>query len=161
MAEPRITGMPSICARLTATSRAWYRGVVSCLKLLSCSSSITRSPSRRAGQRPPSGTDDNLDLARGNALPVAMPLGVAHVAVQDGNPGKPAAEPADRLRREADLGHQHNRLAAARHHFLDRRQIDLGLAAAGDAMNQERREAARLRSPVRAARASPPARRSG
>ena len=51
VAEPRITGIRSIWARLTATSRALYRGVVSCLKLLSCSSSITSSPSRRAGAK--------------------------------------------------------------------------------------------------------------
>ena len=51
VAEPSRIGIPSICARLTATSRAWYRGVVSCLNVLSCSSSMTISPSRRAGAK--------------------------------------------------------------------------------------------------------------
>ena len=37
--------------RLTATSRALYRGVVSCLKLLSCSSSIDQEPQPAGGAK--------------------------------------------------------------------------------------------------------------
>ena len=44
-------GMSSSRARITATSRAWYRGVLSCLKLFSCSSSMTISPSLRVGAK--------------------------------------------------------------------------------------------------------------
>ena len=88
--------------------------------------------------------DDDLDLARGDALPVPMPFGVAEVAVEDGDPGEPATEPSDRLRRQADLGDQHDRLPSPRHDPLDRRKVDLGLAAAGHSVDQERGEAARL-----------------
>ncbi len=40
------------------------------------------------------------------------------------------------LRRERDLGHQHQHLAAGRKHLLCDAQIDLGLATAGDALQQ-------------------------
>ena len=145
VAEPRITGMPSICARLTATSRTWYRGVVSCLKLLSCSSSMTRSPSRRAGAK----TADRAPTTTWTSPEAMLCQWRCRSAslmwlCKYGDPGKPPAEPADRLRRQADLGYQHDRLPAPRHDFLDRRQVHLGLAAAGDAVDQERGEAARL-----------------
>ena len=45
----------------------------------------------------------------------------------------------NRLRRQADLGHQHQCLRAARQRLFYGAQIDLGLAAAGDAVQQERR----------------------
>ncbi len=56
-------------------------------------------------------------------------------------------EARDELRRQRDLGHQHQRLLAARHDRFDRAQVDLGLAAAGDAVQQERCE--RCRAPRR------------
>ena len=67
-----------------------------------------------------------------------MALGVAQVAVQHGHVVEPRAEPVDRLRREADLRHQHDRLAAEVDHLLDRLDVDLGLAAAGHAVDQQR-----------------------
>ena len=51
VAEPRSTGTRSSWARFTATSRAWYRGTVSCLNVLSCSSSMTIRPSLRVGAK--------------------------------------------------------------------------------------------------------------
>ena len=45
------------------------------------------------------------------------------------------------LRRQGDLGHQHQYLAAAAEHIGDGAQVDLGLAAAGNAFKQVRREA--------------------
>jgi hypothetical protein len=45
------------------------------------------------------------------------------------------------LRREADLGHQEERLAALAQDFGDEVQVDLGLAAAGHAVKQDRAEA--------------------
>jgi hypothetical protein len=41
-----------------------------------------------------------------------MPLGVAQVAVQHGHAVEARAESLAGLRREADLGHQHDRLPA-------------------------------------------------
>ena len=56
--------------------------------------------------------------------------------------GKRVAEARLELRREADLRHQHQRLLPALEHPRDQAQVDLGLAAAGDAVQQERLEAA-------------------
>ena len=52
------------------------------------------------------------------------------------------SEARQRLRGQADLGHQHQRLPAARETGGDGAQVDLGLAAAGDAVEQERAETA-------------------
>ena len=67
---------------------------------------------------------------------------------------EPLAEAAHRLRRQRDLGQQHQRLLAAREARRDRGEIDLGLAAAGHAVEQERREAARARRSRRRPRAA-------
>ena len=53
------------------------------------------------------------------------------------------AEAAQRLRRQRDLGQQDQRLRASRETGGDGGEIDIGLAAAGHAIKQERREAAR------------------
>ena len=53
-------------------------------------------------------------------------------------------ETTGRLRRECDLGHQHEGLLTAREHRFDGAQINLGLATPGDAFEQQR--------PVRAER---------
>ena len=49
-----------------------------------------------------------------------------------------ATEPPDCLRREADFGHQHDRLPAVAHHFANRLNVNLGLPAAGHAVQQKR-----------------------
>jgi hypothetical protein len=51
------------------------------------------------------------------------------------------AETRQRLRGQADLRYQYQRLPAARQAVGDGVQVDLGLAAAGDAIEQERGEA--------------------
>jgi hypothetical protein len=51
------------------------------------------------------------------------------------------AETRQRLRGQADLRDQYQRLPAARQAVGDGVQVDLGLAAAGDAIEQERGEA--------------------
>ena len=83
------------------------------------------------------GADDDLHLARGDAPPMAAALGVAQMAVQHRHLAAAAAKALDRLRRQADFRHQHQRLLALPHHFLDGAQINLRLAAAGDAVQQE------------------------
>ena len=65
-------------------------------------------------------------------------------------------EAARGLRRERDLGHQHEHAAAARQRALGRAQVDLRLARAGHAVAA----ADRLRRPRAASRSRPP-RRSG
>jgi len=58
--------------------------------------------------------------------------------------GKACAHARLELRRQRDLGHQHQRLPAAREDRLDGAQVDLGLAAARDAVQQESLEATRV-----------------
>ena len=62
----------------------------------------------------------------------------AHVAVQQGDLPKSLHESLARLRRQTDLGHQHDRLATIGDDFVDRLHVDFGLAATGDAMQQDR-----------------------
>ena len=47
------------------------------------------------------------------------------------------AEAGDRLRREADLRHEHDRAPALGERPLDGREVDLGLARAGDAVQEQ------------------------
>ena len=67
-----------------------------------------------------------------------MPLGVAQVAVQDRHLAEAKPKPLDRLRRETDLRHQDNRLTPVADHLRDGLKINLGLAAAGHAVDEDR-----------------------
>ena len=80
---------------------------------------------------------DAMDAARA-LQPDVEPLRVRERGVQRG--GGPEALPKARrgLRRQGDFRHQHQRLFAALQDFGDDAQIDLGLAAAGDAVEQVR-----------------------
>ena len=58
--------------------------------------------------------------------------------MQDGKPAREThGEAADGLRRERDLGHQDQRLPAGREYLVEQRQVDLRLAAPGDAVQEE------------------------
>ena len=78
------------------------------------------------------GTDDHLHGSAGDLLPVTMPLGVGEMTVQHGDRREATREPPDRLRREADLGNQHDRLSPVADDLFDRANVDLGLAAPRD-----------------------------
>src|SRR5262249_32617375 len=69
---------------------------------------------------------------------------VAEMAVEDSHLAEPAAEALNRLWRQADLRHEHKGLLALPHDFLDGAQVNLGLAAAGDAIEEKRLKAALL-----------------
>ena len=56
----------------------------------------------------------------------------------DAAPGEASREALDELRREVDLGHENERLPAARQDGLCRAQVDLGFAASRDAVQQDR-----------------------
>jgi len=75
---------------------------------------------------------------------VGVALGVGLVAVQHGHAIEPRPEPRERLRRQADLGHQDDRLAAETDDFPRGLKIDLGLAAAGHAVDENRLVAAAI-----------------
>ena len=47
-----------------------------------------------------------------------------------------AAKASDELRAEPDLRNQHERLAPGLDHLLDERQVDLGLSAPGNAVEE-------------------------
>ena len=67
-----------------------------------------------------------------------VPLDVALMAVKHGDAIEPRAKAADGLRREADLRHEQNRLPAEAHDLLDRPDVNFRLAAARDAVDQNR-----------------------
>src|SRR5262245_17670895 len=73
----------------------------------------------RRGEDGAASADDHLDLPGGNAPPVRAALGVAEVAVQHRHFAKSATEPRDRLRRQADLRNQDQRLLALLDDRLD------------------------------------------
>ena len=92
------------------------------------------------GPRP----DHDGGLAAARRTPGPQPLDVGQRRVQHGEwHGEARRETGNQLRRQRDLRHQHQRLLAALHDGVDRAQVDLGLAAARDAVQQERRVAAR------------------
>ncbi len=84
--------------------------------------------------------DHHRGLAAAGRPPRAQPLRIAERRMQHREWRVEARrEPCHQLRRERDLRHQHQRLFAACHDLGDRTQVHLGLAAAGHAVQQERR----------------------
>ena len=82
--------------------------------------------------------DHHPRLAAGDPLALVAPLGLAQAGVQDRDRVAEArAETTDRLRRERDLGDEHDRPEAALEGRCRRLEIDLGLAAPGRAVEQE------------------------
>jgi hypothetical protein len=96
----------------------------------------------RRGEHGAAGADDDVNVPGADPPPVAAALGVAQVAVQDGYLPAAPAERLDRLRGQADLGDQDQRLLALPDDLLDGAQVELGLAAAGHAIEEERAETA-------------------
>ena len=94
--------------------------------------------------------DADARLAAAQAPPLVVALAGGEGRVEDREAvAEPGPEARHRLRREADLGDEDDRAAAARQRRLDRGQVDLGLARAGDAVQQL---LARARRPRRRAR---------
>ena len=97
---------------------------------------------RREDRRPRADHDARLAAARRAPGPQSLDVGQRRVQHRERH-GEARRETGDQLRRQRDLRHQHERLLAALHDGVDRAQVDLGLAAARDAVQQERRVAAR------------------
>ena len=88
------------------------------------------------------GADHHARFAAPGRGPYACALAVGQARVQRVHGYAQArAEAGQGLRGQADLRHQHQRLAPARQAVGDGLQVDLGLAAAGHAFEQERCEA--------------------
>ncbi len=99
---------------------------------------------RRGGEDRAAGADHHRHGPLGDSLPVPVPLGVAEVAVKDRHCTESLAESFDRLRRETDFRHQHDRLPTEMDHLLNGLDVDLGLAAASHAVDEDRLMAARV-----------------
>ena len=87
--------------------------------------------------------DDDVHFAAPDAVPLVVAFAVGEPAVLDRHARAEARAEHRRDRgRQRDLRHQHQHAAARRAHRLGQAQIDLGLAAAGDAMQQRDAERA-------------------
>ena len=81
--------------------------------------------------------DDDVDPAAGRRLPTLEPLAFRKARVKHADPFAEDALEAPRcLRRERDLGHQHDRAPAPGERSFDRSQIDQGLAASRNALHE-------------------------
>jgi hypothetical protein len=92
---------------------------------------------RREHRRARPERDPGAPRAEPSPLIVALAVGEAAVEHRD-LVAETRAEARRELRRERDLGDQHQRPAPGREHARDRLEIDLGLAGAGDAVEQKR-----------------------
>ena len=116
-----------------------------------------RGEDRRAGP------DADIGLAGAQPPPLVVALPGPQRRVKDRDPvAEPGAEPGDGLRREPDLGNQDDRPPPPLQGRLGGGQVDLGLAGAGDAVQQQLRRGTRFRRPALPRPAPPPsaARRS-
>ena len=109
-------------------------------------------------------SDDHRRLARDDPLALVAPLGLGQPRVEHGDPVAEASlEAPERLRRERDLGDEHDRAPASLERGGARLEIDLGLAAArsprraGDGRRRRRAPRRSARSPSPAARSAAPA----
>ena len=82
-------------------------------------------------------TDHHARFAAFHEIPLIIALPPAHTRVHDRHRiAEATAKSRDRLRREGDLGNEHNGVASASKHALDRLQVHLGFTGAGDAVDQ-------------------------
>src|SRR5207237_1748272 len=89
--------------------------------------------------------DDDVDVAAADALPLIVALAVAEAAVLNGDAvAERRAEERGRRRRERDLRDQHQDAASGIADGSRETNVDLGLAAAGDAVQQRDAELAGL-----------------
>ncbi len=92
----------------------------------------------RGGEDGAASADDDFDFALGDASPVFVAFDVAQMAVQYGDAIEAGAETTDGLRREADFGHEQDGLPSEADDVFDRLDVNFGLAAAGDAVDENR-----------------------
>ena len=84
------------------------------------------------------GSHDDARLAGGDATVLGAPASGAETAVQHGHgAAEPRGEPRRDLRRECDLGNEHDRAATELERVLDQAQIDLGLARPRHAVDED------------------------
>ena len=98
-----------------------------------------RRQRREHGQARP---QHQLRQARRGGQPLGAAFAAPEATVQrrDAHAGRCATCAGEELRRQVDLGNQHQDLAPLREHSRRGRQINVGLAAAGHAVQQKRRK---------------------
>ena len=92
-----------------------------------------------AERREDGGPRADADAGRAGAQPPPLveALALGEAGMEDGHAVAEArGDAADRLRGQADLGNEQDRAAAALERRLDGREVDLGLAGAGDSVKQ-------------------------
>ena len=103
---------------------------------------------RERGEDRGAGADHHPRLPERHRHPGVETLARGKVAVPDDHlgaeVGEPGTKPADRLRRERDFGDEEDGGAAFGHDLADQRHVDLGLAGAGDPVQQVRPEGLRV-----------------
>ena len=93
----------------------------------------------RPARRPPSAVPRRSAPGRAQPHPLVVALAGAQPRVRDGDDVAEALdEAADGLRRQPDLGHEHDRAAVLRQRRLGGAQVDLGLAGSGHAVHEQR-----------------------
>ena len=99
---------------------------------------------RRGREEGRARADDDRALAASHQFPLGVAFGIFEARVEDRDlTGETIGEPGDDLRGQRDLRHQDQRLPPGTHRRPGGAQIDLGLARAGDAVQQEWRELVR------------------
>ena len=90
-----------------------------------------RAKERRAG------ADYHAGRTAGDHIPLVQTLAGRKARMEHGDRlAKARTEAADGLGRQRDLGHEHAGRTAGRQHALNRREIDLGFAGTGNAIDQ-------------------------
>jgi hypothetical protein len=85
--------------------------------------------------------NDETDVATPDALPLVVPFAVRQRAVLDGDTiSKGTAELRGHRRRQRDLGNQHQHLSARLADAIGEAQINFGLPAARDAVQERHME---------------------
>ena len=89
--------------------------------------------------------DDDVDVAAADAMPLIVALAVGQAAVLDRHPlAEGAAERLGDGRRQRDLRHQQQHAPAAGPDVRGEADVDLGLAAAGDTVQERGMERPRI-----------------
>jgi hypothetical protein len=94
-----------------------------------------RDRGKQRGTRP----DGDLHAPAAERLPGVVALAQGQTAVKHGDlVSEPRAKTSDELRGQRDLWNQQQRASAGSAHFIDRAQVDLGLARSSHAMQKKR-----------------------
>ena len=98
---------------------------------------MTSPIARKRGEHRRSRADDDVDVAAPDAVPLIVPFAVGQAAVLDGDPlAKRLAELQRDSRRQRNLGHEQQDPASSTTDVGCEPQVELGLAAAGDAVQE-------------------------